>query len=66
MTRPPFMSRKATQIALAKGEQHAFTFGGKTAEDMFKAPVKVATKSNKELLADKKDSFGREVSHLMN
>lgn len=44
-----------------------YTFGGKTAEEIFKDPAKIkpTTKNNRELLADRGNT-GKEVSHLMN
>ena len=44
-----------------------FTFGGKTAEEIFIDPamIKPTTKTNRELLADRPNT-GKEVSHLMN
>ncbi|CAL1142118.1 unnamed protein product [Cladocopium goreaui] len=66
ITRPPFLSRKSLQAA-AKGDNMVYTFGGKTAEEIFKDPAKIkpTTKNNRELLADRGNT-GKEVSHLMN
>ena len=54
ITRPPFLSRKSLQAA-AKGDNMVYTFGGKTAEEIFKDPAKIkpTTKNNRELLADR-------------